>query len=396
MPRLLLVDMPNVVMRQAYGGQVEPKAAAPLAVALVRRAIGQLEPTHLIAVYDSLAPSWRKRQHAAYKAHRETETVRWCVEAEAAAAAEGWCNDLTDGWEADDTIATRARKAAAAGVAVYILSSDSDLLACLVDDNVTVVAPQKGQEFAIVSEEEAADRYQLLNVAQLPDFKALVGERGDLGPDAGVPGIGPKKAAHLLRTFVTLDSIIAAGAREVDVLARVVWTHRDKVRAERALLELRFDVPVRPIPPTQCALVGVRHAAPRPAMAPVAPPASPAPRVSDTCMNCGGLVDDDHPNVCSVCRGAPPPVQYRDGVRALVSHAPPGEAAKPPKRYPYPRHPSGVVNVDLCTTCGREVVWGRTDAKRPVPLDYDPGATEGVSHFTTCEDAARHSKRARR
>lgn len=59
-----------------------------------------------------------------------------------------------------------------------------------------------------------------------------------------------------------------------------------------------------------------------------------------------------------------------------------------------------------CRTCGAEVVWAKTPAGKPIPLDAIPtkrvliGARTGlahvvtvyVTHFETCPDAAKHRR----
>lgn len=51
------------------------------------------------------------------------------------------------------------------------------------------------------------------------------------------------------------------------------------------------------------------------------------------------------------------------------------------------------VTAKFCKSCGREIVWGTTEAGKRCPYDADEcGHATAVSHFTTCPNAKQHSK----
>jgi 5'-3' exonuclease len=111
--------------------------------------------------------------------------------------------------EADDVIATLAERAT---MPVDIVTGDRDLFQ-LIDDDRAVRVLYTGRGVAKAEAIDAAGlvaRYEVLP-EQYADFATLRGDPSDGLP--GVPGIGAKTAAGLLRTFGTLEALLDAAAR---------------------------------------------------------------------------------------------------------------------------------------------------------------------------------------
>lgn len=103
-------------------------------------------------------------------------------------------------YEADDIIATVAKKAAHAGYEVQIMTSDKDMKA-LIDGNITCIDPMKGLTHthdSFVQERWFEPRYMI-------DYLSIIGDASDNIP--GVKGIGPKGALWLIQTYKTLENI---------------------------------------------------------------------------------------------------------------------------------------------------------------------------------------------
>lgn len=251
MNRLLLIDGSNLMMRAAFGGDITPAQAVPIATGLVERVIRQMQATHLVLALDTIAPSWRKELYPAYKANRTQDTGPWLAAACDAWEARGWYVAAQDGFEADDILATIARRAAR-HYPVAVVSSDSDLLV-LAATEVVIVKPQNGGKFETVSASEVCGKYRIVTPALLTDLKALTGESGD--NIKGVPGIGPVRAAELLATYHTLEQTIAAGRDGKCKHSATVAAHEPAARLAHQLVSLRYDVPLPPIQPALCALL---------------------------------------------------------------------------------------------------------------------------------------------
>jgi DNA polymerase-1 len=145
------------------------------------------------------------------------------------------------GSEADDLMAAAAAAEVGRGGAGLLLTTDRDAFQ-LVSERVTVLAPRRGaREVERIGPREVEER---LGVPPelVPDFKALSGDSSDKIP--GLPGIGPKTAAALLREHGALEAVLealAARGRPAEE-AELALMFRDVVR-------LRPRIPVR-LPPS--------------------------------------------------------------------------------------------------------------------------------------------------
>ena len=167
------------------------------------------KPGYLIAAMDSKTKTFRHEMYDQYKATRNKTPddlhaqVPWI------------CDILTalgvpvlqcDGYEADDIIATVARKCAEQGRTCRILSGDKDLMQ-LVNDTTQILKPESGASTWKVTGIEGVEAEWGVKPEQLLDLLALYGDTADNIP--GVHGIGVKTAAKLLGEYGDLDGIYA-------------------------------------------------------------------------------------------------------------------------------------------------------------------------------------------
>jgi 5'-3' exonuclease len=152
------------------------------------------------------------------------------------------------GFEADDVIATLACRVSARGD-VVVLSGDSDLLWLTAFGSI-VARPMKGQELEAFDNAAVCAKYSIADAILLTDYKALVGEKGDNIP--GVPGIGPTRAARLLRKYGTIGRIIDAGRMGDCEDSATVARHYPAARLSLELATLRVDAPVPAIARAEC------------------------------------------------------------------------------------------------------------------------------------------------
>jgi len=110
------------------------------------------------------------------------------------------------GFEAEDVIASLLPKLSGK---VEIVTGDRDLFSLVRDPDVTVLYTQKGiGNLLIVDETEIERRYGIPG-RSYGDYAVLRGDPSDGLP--GVPGVGEKTAAQLVRRFKDLDGIVASG-----------------------------------------------------------------------------------------------------------------------------------------------------------------------------------------
>jgi DNA polymerase I len=154
----------------------------------------------------------------------------------------GYMNVSCAGFEADDVIATLARRAREHGTEVMIVTGDRDSFQ-LIEDGVRVMATGRGiTDTKIYDHQAVVDRYGI-PPALIPDFYGLKGDTSDNIP--GVPGIGDKTAATLLQQFGDLEAILAnvdqiSGAKRKENLVN----HAEDARISKQLATSIRDVPV--------------------------------------------------------------------------------------------------------------------------------------------------------
>ncbi|KAA6406325.1 DNA polymerase I [Candidatus Tokpelaia sp.] len=198
-------------------------------------------PTHFAVVFDHSAQTFRKEIYPAYKANRPPPPAdlipQFGLIRTATRAFNLPCIEK-EGYEADDILATLARRAEAAGAEVTIISSDKDLMQ-LVGSHIGLYDPMKNKA---IGRAEVIDKWGV-PPEKMVDFQALVGDSTDNVP--GVPGIGPKTAAELLQQSGSLAAVLA-GAGEIAQKKRreTLTENADKALLSRKLVELCAAVPL--------------------------------------------------------------------------------------------------------------------------------------------------------
>ena len=198
-------------------------------------------PTHLAVIFDASEKTFRNELYQEYKAHRppapEELVPQFPLIREAVRAFNVACIEQ-NGYEADDLIATYAKRVAEAGGDVTIVSSDKDLMQ-LVRPGITMWDGMKNKRIGV---DEVREKFGVAP-EHVIDVQALAGDSIDNVP--GVPGIGVKTAAELINEYGDLDSLLAAASaiKQPKRRERLI-EFADQARLSRELVKLRDDVPV--------------------------------------------------------------------------------------------------------------------------------------------------------
>lgn len=223
-----LVDGNNLMARcsfaaQASGVNLSADGVETTVMALFIRYLAKrvrlVEPTHLMVAMDSPGTLVRKTWFNGYKAARRPREEKLVPEDQ--------CRELLTrlgvmvaakaNWEADDLIAWNWQwiRAQDPEAAVVIVSGDKDLLQ-LADEATVILRPATGSDDAVYGKDEVHAKYGV-PARHLAKAMAMIGDAGDGVP--GVPGVGPKKAAALLKAYdYDLDAVVN------DQLARGRWS----------------------------------------------------------------------------------------------------------------------------------------------------------------------------
>ncbi len=157
------------------------------------------------------------------------------------------------GYEADDVMATLAKRAEAQGIPTLLLTGDKDM-AQVVSEKVFLLRPgRKPSDRLTLVDRAGVEALFGVKPEQIVDLLALVGDSIDNVP--GVPGVGEKTAIELLRQFGDLAGVFTAvprlGNRRV---AQALQAHQDAALLSRELVKLR-EAPLS---------LGLKDCAPRP------------------------------------------------------------------------------------------------------------------------------------
>ncbi|MEZ5078862.1 MAG: 5'-3' exonuclease [Solirubrobacterales bacterium] len=237
-PPLLAVDAPSMLFRAFYAlpktivsGDGKPVNALLGTANMVLREVEAHRPRAVVLCFGPDAAAYRTELYPAYHAEREAEMPAELPAQFAACedffTAFGWTVTSSADLEADDLLGTLAEREAEIGGRALLLTGDRDMYQCAAE-RVTVLYVRTGGKGAEeVGPEQVRERYGI-GPELVPDFIALRGDPADGLP--GAKGVGPKKAAELLREHGSLEAILDAAIRE----------RRPKLRA--ALIEGREDL----------------------------------------------------------------------------------------------------------------------------------------------------------
>jgi 5'-3' exonuclease len=254
-PVLYLVDASVFIFRAYYSVPIDvadPEGNPVNAVHGFARFLGDLierhAPQHIAVAFDeSLEQSYRNEIYPAYKANREPappELKRQFGLCRELCRVVGLAEFGSSRYEADDIIGTLAALGCREELAVTIVSRDKDLTQLVTNrdtywDAVADVRYRYGdieERFGVIPE-------------RMADFLALMGDAVDNIP--GVPGVGRKTAATLLKHFDTLPGVFENLAavpklkfRGAAFVAESLREHREDAFLSRQLTGIACDMPL--------------------------------------------------------------------------------------------------------------------------------------------------------
>lgn len=239
----VLVDL-SAVCHQVYhatANDPNPNATSIGALDIIRRVtMGQ---PHVAICADSQT-SLRRQEDPTYKANRPKEDraplyhqMDLVIDG---LRADGFPVWSADGYEADDVIASATKAAVEAGWNVRIITRDKDLLA-LVSEGVTVDGSPLDSKATRYDRQSVFDKFGVWPY-QFTDFLCLTGDASD--NIKGADGIGPVRAAGLLKAHATLEGIQKEWAKSpapfTDGIMKSLTEFWPRVDDVRKMLALRF------------------------------------------------------------------------------------------------------------------------------------------------------------
>ncbi|MGO4908078.1 DNA polymerase I [Pseudorhodobacter sp. W20_MBD10_FR17] len=198
-------------------------------------------PTHVAVIFDHSSKTFRNDIYPDYKANRpelpEDLRPQFPLTRDATRAFNIACIE-TEGFEADDIIATLSCHARDAGGRVTIISSDKDLMQ-LVGDGVGMLDPMKNK---LIGPDEVFEKFGVAP-NRVVDVQSLAGDAVDNVP--GAPGIGIKTAALLIQEYGDLETLLdRAGEIKQPKRRETLQNNADQIRISKRLVQLDCETPL--------------------------------------------------------------------------------------------------------------------------------------------------------
>jgi len=200
------------------------------------------KPSHFAVIFDSARKNFRNEIYSEYKGNRsdapddlipQFDYIRKSVLAFNLPSIE------LINYEADDLIATYVEQILEKGAKATIVSSDKDLMQ-LYRKNVRIYDPMKNK---FINEEDVQNKFGV-EAGKVIDVQALAGDSTDNVP--GVPGIGVKTAAELIKEYGNLENLLKnANKIKQNKRRETLIENKDKAIISKKLVTLKKDVPVK-------------------------------------------------------------------------------------------------------------------------------------------------------
>ncbi len=249
MPTLALLDGHSLAYRAFYAlpddlattsGQVTNAAYGFMRMLV--KLLGDHHPDRLAVAWDVGRATFRTAEYAEYKAQRESAPD---VFRSQLPLIDKVLDDLgiqqfrVEGFEADDVIATIARRASDEQYDVLVVTGDRDSFQ-LIDDRVRVLYTRRGISDTVIADRAWVTERYGVRPDQYVEYAALRGDNSDNLP--GVPGVGEKTAAKLISAYGSLEGIYEHLEDQTPKLRENLAASHGQVFLNRRLMRLVDDV----------------------------------------------------------------------------------------------------------------------------------------------------------
>ena len=247
--KLFLIDGNSYCYRAYYAikelrnSKGQPTNAIYGFVLMLKKLMSSQSPDYMAVAFDLKGPTFRHKKFKEYKIKRkpmpddlvsQMPLIKDMVRAYNIPIFE------KEGFEADDVLATIARKAAKKDIEVYIVTGDKDILQ-LIDENIKVCSTHK--EGLVYDKENVKERFSGLGPESITDFMALAGDQSDNIP--GVRGIGEKTAIELIKEFHDIDNLYKnLDSVKSDSRKKILADGEESARMSKELAIIDADVPI--------------------------------------------------------------------------------------------------------------------------------------------------------
>ncbi len=210
--RLFLIDGNSFCYRAYYAirgltnSKGQPTNAIYGFVTMLNKIIKDNTPDMFAVAFDMKGPTFRHKKYEEYKIHRKPmpdDLVSQMPYIKKLVNAYNIPIYELEGYEADDVLATIAKKAEEKDVETFIVTGDKDALQ-LIDSHIKIYSTHKE---GLVYDAKKVKEFYGVEPEKMIDIMGLMGDATDNIP--GVPGIGEKSAVELIGEFGTLENLLS-------------------------------------------------------------------------------------------------------------------------------------------------------------------------------------------
>ena len=212
--KIILIDSNNIAYRAFYALPDTIMTSSGMITNAVLgftnmflKIIEDYKPDIVVCAFDSKGPTFRHEMFDQYKMNRkkmpdelghQLPIIREVMEAFNVSCIQ------QEGMEADDILASIAKKATESGDETVIVTGDKDMLQ-MVTEQVKVLSSGRSITDTVVFDTKGVNKKMGVMPQKVRDLLALMGDSSDNIP--GLPGIGPKTARKLINEFGTVEEI---------------------------------------------------------------------------------------------------------------------------------------------------------------------------------------------
>jgi len=243
--KIILIDGSSYIYRAFYALPLltspkgEPTGAIYGFYRMISKLIFSLNPEYIAVVFDLPGQTTRHKEFKEYKATRKetpNDLVVQIPKIKKLLQLLGISIIEKQGFEADDIIATLAKKAEKEGFEVIVVSPDKDMIQ-LIDENIKLLNPISE---TFLDREKVKEKYGIYP-EQFEDYLAMIGDNVDNIP--GIKGVGAKTAAKLLNEFGSLDNILQNKDKLSGKLKEIFYNlDEESIKMSRYLVKLQTDI----------------------------------------------------------------------------------------------------------------------------------------------------------
>ncbi|MBN1527210.1 MAG: DNA polymerase I [Candidatus Omnitrophica bacterium] len=246
--KLFLIDGNSFCYRAFYAiralsnSKGQPTNAVYGFITMLNKIIKDNSPDMIAVAFDLKAPTFRHKKFEEYKIHRKPmpdELVSQMPYIKRLVKAYNIPVYELEGYEADDVLATVAKKAEDHGIETFIVTGDKDALQ-LVDSHIKVYSTHKD---GLIYDPKKVKEVYGVGPDAITDILGLMGDASDNIP--GVKGIGEKSAVELIGEFGNLENLLKNVARvKGEAKQRMIQEQAEIARLSKELAVLDTKVPL--------------------------------------------------------------------------------------------------------------------------------------------------------